>query len=314
VAGVRVVEIPAGAAGERADRALAVALGVPRSRLAAWFDDGLVVRAGRPLAAAQRVAAGDRLEVPEDVGQRPSDAAPAAEDVALAVVYEDDDLLVVDKAAGMVVHPAAGHRDGTLVNALLGHAGHLADAGGADRPGIVHRLDKDTSGLLVVAKTMLARDRLADAIARHAVERVYVAIVRGHLPAARGRVDAPLGRHPRDRLRQAVRPDGRAAVTHFRLLEQHRAGALVECRLETGRTHQIRVHMAHIGCPVAGDPLYGTAADRRRGGGQLLHAARLAFAHPRDGRPVVCEAPLPARMCEALERLRAGGDPVEPPA
>jgi 23S rRNA pseudouridine1911/1915/1917 synthase len=309
----REVAVPATADGWRADRALALALGVARSRLEPYFKRGEVTRAGLALAPSARVAAADVLSVPEAAALPPERlaAAPLAERRDLAVVYEDDDLLVVDKPVGMVVHPAAGHRQGTLANALLGRVGDLPGSE-VGRPGIVHRLDKDTSGLLVVAKTESARQTLMALIARHAVERVYVAIVRGHPPAARGRVEAPLGRHPRDRLRQAVRPDGRRAVTHFRVLEAHALGAVVECRLETGRTHQIRVHMAHIGCPVAGDPLYGTAADRRRGAGQLLHAWRLAFPHPRDGRRVECEAPWPDRLIAARDRLRRGLDPLAP--
>lgn len=309
----RELVVAADADGWRADRAVAHALGVARSRLGPLFGQGAVLRAGRSLGAGTRVRAGERLSVPTDAGRTPDilAAPPAAERVDLDVVYEDEDLLVVNKAAGMVVHPAAGHHAGTLVNALLGHTPDLAQ-GDSGRPGIVHRLDKDTSGLIVVAKRAAARDALVRALARHEVERTYVAIVHGRPPAARGRVEAPLGRHPHDRLRQAVRLDGRAAVTHFRVVEQHARGAVVECRLETGRTHQIRVHLAHIGCPVAGDRLYGTAADRKAGGGQLLHAARLAFAHPRDGRPLVCEAPWPERLRRARERLRAGQSPVAP--
>ncbi|MCL6595177.1 MAG: RluA family pseudouridine synthase [Firmicutes bacterium] len=304
--------VPPEADGWRADRALAHALGLSRARAAALFAAGEVTRGGRPLAADARVAAGDRLAVARTPASAAvPEGAPTPERLPLRVVYEDDDLLVVDKPAGMVVHPAAGHREGTLVNALLGRGGPLASQD-PQRPGIVHRLDKDTSGLLVVAKEERVRRALSDLIARHEVERTYVAVVRGHLPAARGRVEAPLGRHPRDRLRQAVRGDGRPAVTHFAVLEQHARGAVVECRLETGRTHQIRVHLASLGCPVAGDPLYGTAADRRSGEGQLLHAARLAFPHPRDGRPVVCESPWPERILAARDRLRRGLDPLAP--
>jgi 23S rRNA pseudouridine1911/1915/1917 synthase len=311
MAAIRAVPVPDEAEGWRADRALAHALGVARSRLAPLFAAGAVRAGNLSLAPAARVHAGDVLIVPEDAGRVPDQlaAAPAAEPLELDVVYEDDDLLVVNKPVGMVVHPAAGHPAGTLVNALLAHSPDLP-AGEVGRPGIVHRLDKDTSGLIVVAKREKAREALLRALARHEVERTYIAIVRGRLPAARGRVEAPLGRHPHDRLRQAVRMDGRAAVTHFTVLEQHPRGAVVECRLETGRTHQIRVHLAHIGCPVAGDPLYGTAADRRAAQGQLLHAYRLRFAHPADGREVTCEAPWPERLLEARERLRRGEDPL----
>lgn len=313
MAAVRPVAVGPEADGWRADQALAQALGVARNRLAPLFAAGEVRALGVSLAASARVHAGDVLTVPETAGRVPEvlAVAPAAERMDLDVVYEDDDLLVVNKPAGLVVHPAAGHPTGTLVNALLAHAPDLP-GGEAGRPGIVHRLDKDTSGLLVVAKREAARAALVRALARHEVERTYIAIVRGRPPAVRGRVEAPLGRHPHDRLRQAVRSDGRPAVTHFAVLEQHARGAVLECRLDTGRTHQIRVHLQHIGCPVAGDPLYGTAADRKAGEGQLLHACRLRFAHPADGHEVVCEAPWPERLVAARERLRRGGEALMP--
>lgn len=309
--GIRQVEVPAALAGWRVDRALSHLLGVSRTRLDPWFEAGAVRAGGRVLAPSARVAADSVVELPEAALAPPAPAlAPLAERAALDVVYEDDDLLVVNKPAGLVVHPAPGHPDHTLVNALLGHAGTLAP-GQEGRPGIVHRLDKDTSGLIVVAKSEAARSSLMAAIAAHAVERTYVAIVRGRLPAERGRVDAALGRHPVDRKRQTVRADGRRAVTHFSLLEQHALGAVAQCRLETGRTHQIRVHLAHIGCPVACDPLYGSAADRRGPGGhgQLLHAAALVLHHPRDGREMRFDAPWPNRLLLGRERLRRGEDP-----
>lgn len=302
-------------AGERADRALARILGVPRSRLTGWFAAGLVRSGGRPLRPADRVRPGAQLEIPAD---EPATATPHLVAVrepppALRVVYEDAALLIVDKPAGLVVHPAAGHWDDTLVHALAARPEFAASvAAGELRPGIVHRLDKDTSGLMVVAKTPSAHAALEAAFRAHQVERTYAAVVRGVPPAERGRVEAPLGRDPRDRLRFTVRADGRVAITHFRVLERHMHGAVLALRLETGRTHQIRVHLAHIGIPVAGDPLYGTPEDRRCGKGQLLHSWRLRLAHPLDGTVLRFEAPWPERMERAVERLRAGEEPLPP--
>jgi len=311
----RSVEVGPEDAGERADRALARVLAVPRSRLTGWFAAGLVRSEGRPVRPGDRVRPGAQLEIPAEAPATVPSAPLAAREPppTLRVVYEDAALMVVDKPAGLVVHPAAGHWEDTLVNALVGRPEFAARAAAGElRPGIVHRLDKDTSGLLVVAKTPAAHSALEAAFRAHRVERTYAAVVRGVPPAERGRVEAPLGRDPKDRLRFTVRADGRAAVTHFRVLERHAHGAVLALRLETGRTHQIRVHLAHIGIPVAGDPLYGTPEDRRCGTGQLLHSWQLALRHPLDGRELRFEAPWPARMQSAVERLRAGEPPLLP--
>ena len=232
---------------------------------------------------------------------RPLDAQP--EDIPLCIVYEDDALLVVDKPRGMVVHPAAGNEQGTLVNALLAHCGSsLSGINGVLRPGIVHRIDKDTSGLLVVAKTDAAHLGLSAQLAAHSMEREYRAVVHGRLRESEGVIDAPLARHPVHRKKMAVVPGGRRAVTHYRVLEQFPRFCYLSCRLETGRTHQIRVHMASIGHPLAGDPLYGPA----RGlsiGGQCLHAAVLGFTHPVTGEFLRFVSPLPDYFEALLKKL-----------
>jgi 23S rRNA pseudouridine1911/1915/1917 synthase len=232
-----------------------------------------------------------------------------AEDRPLTVRYEDDRLLVVAKPAGLVVHPGPGHPTGTLVNALLGRPQTSLSAGGgaADRPGIVHRLDKDTSGLLLVAKDDATHLALARDLAAHRVERRYLALVQGRLPADTGTVDAPVGRHPRDRKRMAVVPGGRRAVTHWRVLETFPAVQLAEATLETGRTHQVRVHLASLRHPLVGDRTYGadpTLAARLGVDRPFLHAWRLAFTHPSDGHRIDLTEPLPPDLQEVLDRLR----------
>ena len=223
----------------------------------------------------------------------------------LKIVYEDDDLIVVNKARGMVVHPAPGHPDSTLVNALLFHCGDsLSGVGGCRRPGIVHRIDKDTSGLLVAAKTDLAHQGLSAQLGDHSLFREYAAVCCGSFRADEGTVDRPIGRCPSDRKRMAVtEKGGRAAVTHWQVLARYRGYCLVRCRLETGRTHQIRVHMASIGHPLLGDGLYGAKCPDRGLEGQCLHARRLTFTHPRSGERLQFEAPLPDYFLEVLSRL-----------
>ena len=301
-------------AGERVDRTLADGSPLSRERVKVLIRDGRAQRregqdwhAVRDPAAA--IAPGEwRLLVP--------DAAPAdalAQDIPLAVVHEDEALVVVDKPAGLVVHPSAGHADGTLVNALLHHcAGRLSGIGGVERPGIVHRIDKDTSGLLVVAKTDAAHEGLARQFAAHSVERRYDLAVQGRVLPPSGTVDAPLGRSDRDRMARAVVADGRGkrAVTHYRTVEALRGATRLECRLETGRTHQVRVHLAHLGHPLLGDPLY-----RRRGGPlqplldelgfhrQALHAATLGFDHPVTGTRMRFDAAPPQDLQELFMRL-----------
>jgi 23S rRNA pseudouridine1911/1915/1917 synthase len=304
-------DAPAEAAGRRLDEVVAELAGTSRARAARWAGDGRVAVDGRPRPKAYRLRGGERLAwaPPEE----PPAGGPVAEDRPLEVRYEDDRLLVVAKPAGLVVHPGPGHPTGTLVNALLGRAGTSLSAGGggADRPGIVHRLDKDTSGLLLVAKDDATHLALTRDLAAHRVERRYLALVQGRLPAESGTVDAPVGRHPRDRKRMAVVPaGGRRAVTHWRVLETFPATQLVEATLETGRTHQVRVHLASLRHPLVGDRTYGadpTLAARLGVARPFLHAWRLVFTHPATGQRVELTEPLPPDLQPVLDRLRAAG-------
>jgi len=258
-------------------------------------------RAGGRVRPAERLRAGDRIEVeippPRDVGLEP-------ERIPLDVVYEDAELLVINKPAGLTVHPGAGRQTGTLVHAVLAHCPMLPGIGGEHRPGIVHRLDKDTSGLLVVAKTERALRHLQAQIQARRARRDYRALVHGRMSAPEGRIDAPVGRDPRHRTRMAVVPTGRTAVTHYRVAEAFDAATALDVRLETGRTHQIRVHCAYIGHPVVGDPVYGRRPNPWGLARQALHAHRLAFVHPVSGLPLSFTAPLPADMTAALRLLR----------
>lgn len=309
----RQLDIAEDAVGDRWDRAIAKASGLSRERVKALLQSG-AIRAldDAPLTASGKVAAPVRLilDIPPPV---PLNAR--AEDIALTIVHEDDDLIVVDKPAGLVVHPAAGHAEGTLVNALLHHcAGRLSGIGGVERPGIVHRIDKDTSGLLVVAKSDVAHEGLARQFADHSLERAYLAVVAG-LPLPRqGTVDAPLGRSQHDRKKIAVQPAdrGKRAVTHYRVVEPLRGAALVECRLETGRTHQVRVHMSHIGHPLVGDPTYGRVEKPLREtlarigfARQALHATTLGFIHPVSGARMSFTSGFPGDMQALLSALRS---------
>lgn len=300
-------------AGERLDRVLAAALpGLSRSRLQALIAAGAVAEGGRVIDdASTRVKPGQVYDVAVPA---PVAATPRPQAIPLAIVYEDREVVVLDKPAGLVVHPAAGNPDGTLVNALLAHCGgDLSGIGGVARPGIVHRLDKETSGLMVVAKTDAAHAGLTAQFAGHALARRYVAVVRGVPRPARGTIDAPIGRSPHNRKKMAVVRGGKPAVTHYatdRVLARG-AAALVTCRLETGRTHQIRVHMAHIGHAVVGDPLYGgaprgadpAAAAMRAFPRQALHAAGLEFRHPTTGEALSFTAPLPKDVKQLIDRL-----------
>jgi 23S rRNA pseudouridine1911/1915/1917 synthase len=295
------------AAGRRLDEVVAELAGTSRAQAARWAGDGLVEVDGRPRPKAHRLRGGERLAWAPP--PPPPGGGPAAEDRPLTVRYEDDRLLVVAKPAGLVVHPGPGHPTGTLVNALLGRAGTSLSAGGgaSDRPGIVHRLDKDTSGLLLVAKDDATHLALARDLAAHRIERRYLALVQGRLPAGEGTVDAPVGRHPRDRKRMAVVPAGRPAVTHWRVLETFPAVQLAEATLETGRTHQVRVHLASLRHPLAGDRTYGadpTLAARLGLPRPFLHAWRLAFDHPWTGTRVDLTEPLPPDLQGVLDRLR----------
>ncbi len=301
--------------GQRLDKALAEASGLSRERIKALMGEGRVLLGGKPAGQASvKPAAGTAFEI------RVPAVAPAeaqAQDIPLTIVHEDADLIVIDKPAGLVVHPAAGNLDGTLVNALLHHcAGQLSGIGGVARPGIVHRIDEDTSGLLVVAKTDAAHEGLARQFADHSIERAYLAVVAG-LPLPRaGTVQGWIGRSDHDRKKMAVLHElnkrGKHAVTHFKTLEVFAGAALVECRLETGRTHQVRVHMASIGHPLLGDPVYGRTPPRLRPiltqlhfARQALHAAVLGFIHPVTGAQLRFESTLPADMTGLLVELRS---------
>jgi len=302
-------------AGQRLDKALAEASGLSRERVKALMGEGRVSLDGKPVSQASlKPAAGTPFEirVPETT---PAEAQ--AQDIPLSVVYEDEHLIVVDKPAGLVVHPAAGNLDGTLVNALLHHcAGQLSGIGGVARPGIVHRIDKDTSGLLVVAKTDAAHEGLARQFADHSIERAYMAVVSGLPVPPTGTIRGWIGRSDHDRKKMAVLHElnkrGKHAVTHFRTLETFTGCALVECRLETGRTHQVRVHMTSIGHPLLGDPAYGRTPPRLRPileqlhfARQALHAAVLGFIHPVTGAELRFESTLPADMTGLLVELES---------
>ena len=298
--------------GQRLDKALADASGLSRERVKALLGEGRVTLAGKVAAqASAKPAEGTpfAITVPAAI---PAEAQ--AQDIALTIAYEDEHLIVVDKPAGLVVHPAAGNLDGTLVNALLHHCrGQLSGIGGVARPGIVHRIDKDTSGLLVVAKTDAAHEGLAAQFADHSIERAYLAIVGGLPTPVAGTLRGAIARSSHDRKKMALVEDGRGkhAVTHYKLLERLDSAALVECRLETGRTHQVRVHMASIGHPLLGDPVYGRTPSRLRPllnqlhfHRQALHAAVLGFIHPVTGAAIRLESTLPADMAGLLVELR----------
>lgn len=272
-----------------------------RSKLQRWISNGLVLVNGQQVADKYKVKIGDQVVVTPE-GPHPIDLKP--EDIPLDIVYEDDDVLVVNKPQGMVVHPAPGHPDHTLVNALMYHS-PLSTINGEFRPGIVHRIDKDTSGLLMVAKNDRAHQSLAAQLKSKTTKREYIALVHGRIKEEKGTIDAPLGRSRKDRKKQAIVANGRHAVTHFKVLERYRNYTLIKCRLETGRTHQIRVHLASIGHPLAGDPLYGPRKTLP-GRGQYLHARLLGFVHPTTGKEMVFTAPLPAYFQQMIAKLRQG--------
>lgn len=309
--GVSIIQarIAEAAHGWRLDRALAdAAPTLSRERLKVLINAGNVSRAGEPVRdPAKRASAGEAFDIAVPV---PVPAHNEAQAIPLSIAYEDEHLIVVDKPAGLVVHPAAGNLDGTLVNALLHHCGgSLSGIGGVARPGIVHRIDKDTSGLIVAAKTDRAHEGLAKQFAAHSIERRYLAITAGQPQPAAGTVDAPLARSATNRKKIAIVAGGKRAVTHYRTLEPLRDAALVECRLETGRTHQVRVHMASLGHALLGDPVYGCAGKHKTLLGalgferQALHAARLGFVHPIGGKPMSFESVLPGDMQELLATL-----------
>ncbi len=292
----------------RIDAYLAANTDLTRSKIQKLIKDGAVALNGKACKASSAVCAGDsiRILVPETDGDR----LPEPENIPLDVVYEDDDLAVISKPKGMVVHPAPGNPSGTLVNALLYRFQTLSGAGGEIRPGIVHRIDRMTSGLLVVAKNDFAHEALARQFADHTAHREYLCLVHGNLKEDSGTVDAPIGRHKTDRKRMAVTEDGRRAVTHWHVLERFGTETLLDVRLETGRTHQIRVHMAYIKHPILGDEVYGSPAPKLGLNGQALHGYRLTFSHPRTGETMSFTAPLPDDFITAIVRL--GGSVPEP--
>ena len=289
--------------GERLDAFLTRSVpGLSRSAAQRLIEEGQVLRCGKPGKKNDKLNPGDPIsyEIPEP---KAVDIQP--KDIPLDIVYEDEDLLVINKPKGLVVHPAAGHQDDTLVNGLLYALGDdLSGINGEIRPGIVHRIDKDTSGLLVVAKNDRAHQSLAEQIQVHSAGRRYFAVVYGCPREETGTIQAPIARHPVDRKKMAVLAGGREAITHYQVLEHYQGYTLMKFRLETGRTHQIRVHMAHIGHPIIGDPLYGPAKDKWKLQGQCLHAGELELTHPVTGERMLFEAPLPEYFEKVLQKLR----------
>ena len=297
------MNLTADTAGERLDAFLArCAENLSRSAAQKLIEEGHVLRNGRPGKKNDKLNIGDSVEytIPEP---RAVDIAP--KEIPLDIVYEDEDVLVINKPKGLVVHPAAGHLDDTLVNGLLYAMGdELSGINGELRPGIVHRIDKDTSGLLAVAKNDLAHAVLASQLKDHTMARTYEAIVCGSFREDSGTVDAPIGRHPTDRKRMCVtQRNSKDAVTHWEVVKRYRGYTHIRCRLETGRTHQIRVHMAYIGHPILGDTVYGHKKPELGQDSQCLHAGALCFRHPRDGRPVMVFAPLPEYFRQVIEKL-----------
>jgi len=290
----------------RLDMAISEMCDISRSAAQILIENGSVTVCGRTVSKkSEKLKPGDRVSV---IMPEPEDCAAVAQDIPIDVVYEDNDLLVVNKPKGMVVHPAPGNPDGTLVNALLWHCKDgLSGINGVIRPGIVHRIDKDTSGLLVVAKNDKAHTGLAEQIKAHSFTRIYNALLYGHPKNDEGTINAPIGRNPNDRKKMAVtQKNSKEAVTHYKVLEQFGEFSLCEMKLETGRTHQIRVHMSHIGYPVVGDPLYAPKEGKNKFGiqGQALHAKVLGFDHPITGEYMEFSSELPQYFVEVLEKLR----------
>ena len=295
------------AAGQRLDAYVAEAVeGLTRSAAQRLLAQGQITVNGGSAAKNYKLTGGEAIAVtlPEP---EPTEAVP--QNIPLDVVYEDADVIVVNKPVGMVVHPAPGHPDGTLVNALLYHCGEsLSGIGGEIRPGIVHRIDRDTSGLIIAAKNDAAHLALAAQLEDHSLCRLYEAVAMGRFREDKGTVDAPIARHPTDRKRMAVVPGGRRAATHWEVVAQYPGCAHIRCRLETGRTHQIRVHMAHIGHPLYGDTVYGAKKPAADMTGQCLHASALTFVHPRTGERMTLTCPLPEEFTRLLEKLRRMGE------
>ena len=290
-------------AGVRLDAFLSADGALTRSQAARLIAEGRVRVNGKPAAKSARLSGGETVTV--DVPQLRETALPP-QDIPLDVVYEDDDVIVVNKPTGLVVHPAPGHPDGTLVNALLHHCGDsLSGIGGEKRPGIVHRIDRDTSGLIIAAKNDAAHLALSAQLKDHSLSRTYECLVTGNMKQDSGTVDAPIGRSSADRKKMAVVPTGRRAVTHWEVVARYPGVTHLRCRLETGRTHQIRVHMAYLGHPILGDTVYGAKKPVPGLTGQCLHATGLRFVHPRTGEPVELHCPLPPEFTAMLQKLQS---------
>lgn len=286
-----ILEITENQAGERIDRFLADSQDLTRSFLQKILKEGEVIVNGKSVKANYKLRKGDRIEfeIPEAV-----EPDIVAEDIPLSILYEDADVLVVDKPKGMVVHPAAGHYSRTLVNAVMYHCkGELSGINGVLRPGIVHRIDRDTTGSIIICKNNMAHNEIARQLKEHSINRRYRAIVTGVLKDEEGTIEGAIGRDKKDRKKMAITADGKPAVTHYRVLQRFKHYTYVECVLETGRTHQIRVHMASIGHPLLGDEVYGRRSDKYKCEGQCLHAMTLGFHHPRTGEYIEVNAPLP---------------------
>ena len=292
-------------AGKRLDSFLAEknTANYTRSFIGKMIEENLVLYNGKPSKASTKIKTGDRIELFE---KEPEPLAVKGEEIPVEIVYEDDDLMVINKPRGMVVHPAPGHTSGTLVNAVLSHAGEsLSSINGVLRPGIVHRIDKDTSGLILICKNDFSHKALAKQLEEHSITRRYHAICSGRLKEEQGTVSAPIGRDEKNRKQQAINyKHGKEAITHYRLLENLQNASLLECRLETGRTHQIRVHMKSIGHPLLGDPLYGPKKNLYAIKGQALHAMVLGFVHPRSGEYMEFSADYPEDFQKLLNKLR----------
>ena len=293
--------------GERLDAFLARSIeNMSRSGAQKLLEEGCVLRCGKPGKKNDKLNIGDEISV---TLPQPKEVDIVATEMALDIIYEDEDVLVINKPKGLVVHPAAGHQDDTLVNGLMHAMGdNLSGINGELRPGIVHRIDKDTSGLLAVAKNDYAHTMLASQLKDHSMARTYECIVVGSFREDSGTVDAPIGRHPSDRKKMCVTErNSRHAITHWEVITRYRGYTHIRCKLETGRTHQIRVHMAHIGHPILGDLVYGRKKPELGQDSQCLHAGALCFRHPRDGRPVMVFAPLPQYFAEVIEKLERIG-------
>ncbi len=299
---VSILSFVAESGGERLDKVISAhALDLSRASVQRLIKDGAVTVNGRPSKPSYRVQTGDEIVVHVPI-EPPEQVLP--EDIPLDIVYEDDVLLVIDKPAGMVVHPGAGHSSGTLVNAVLAHCPHIADVGGADRAGLVHRLDKDTSGLILVAKDDATHAALQRQFKRHRVAKTYLALVEDQVQPHEGVIEAPIGRDKRQRKKMAVVRRGREARTTYHVIEVFASHTLLEVHPHTGRTHQVRVHLAWLGYPIVGDAVYGRRRQRLLKSRHFLHAARLRITHPATGEEIAFEAPLPPKLANVLEQLR----------